>query len=612
MRRIENGETRIQQQEAQSELAVESTQIDLPISTPPVAQNANTQRAAVQNYGHELKARINNLFDVGQQDNSPLIGGSAGSTAAQFSQHESQVRGSGKITITNVEMYRGHDNKLSKLLNRNHTADLVHKVKEDFNKIAPGTIVTMEPGNWDRDNILDAIKTTSPVAATVIEPAEPWERMVADVTPAPLEKRVKGHDAGYRLVDQLKNNKHKIAIHLFENGGTTLLKDPTESFGSVAKPGKGSAADILYHPYSVKETRVRDLNGKLTYAEIDPAIILGHEAIHASHFQRGTRSNIKGDHGKPNIFEADGKQFRENTETGIGFEEEFRTMGMDGHSHGKEPTENLLRLEQPGNKEVRVSYQSQSNLHHPIKASEAFAIRASNRLQMLRDVAIDAARGSGTSAGIGAAFGAVSAIVHGKDATGTAADAALGAGIGVAQEFAERAINGPRAATSGMTASSLRAATSQLKGTAVVGTVFSTAFAVHDQWKNLQTDATRAHAIGVIASEAAVGMTTGVSGAYAGAMAGATIGSVVPVVGTVVGGIVGFAVGAGAGYLADKGLREIGVDNMIAAGVTVTAETVSSLGHQASQTVSNVASNVSANAKNLFGRATHSLSAIFG
>lgn len=141
-----------------------------------------------------------------------------------------------------------------------------------------------------------------------------------------------------------------------------------------------------------------------------------------------------------------------------------------------------------------------------------------------------------------------------------------------------------------MTASNFRAAASQVKGAEIAGAVISTGFAGYDQIDNLKNDATRSQAVGTIAGEAVVGAASGATSAYAGAMAGAALGSIVPGVGTVIGGLVGFAAGAAAGYLADKGLRGLGVDKLVAQGVTAAYD----------------------GAKNLIGGAINTLSSVFG
>ena len=195
-----------------------------------------------------------------------------------------------------------------------------------------------------------------------------------------------------------------------------------------------------------------------------------------------------------------------------------------------------------------------------------------------------------------------------EDLPGVGTDAATGASAGVADEVIQRVVNGPRAATSGMTASSAQAAASQLKGAAVAGAVINSGFAVYNQWDNLHNDATRSQAVGVVVGEAAVGAASGAAGAYAGAMAGAAIGSIVPGVGTVIGGVVGFAVGAGAGYLADTGLRGLGVDKMVGQAVTASYDGVSTAVNAVSKTASNVANGAADFAKG----AVSKLASVFG
>lgn len=561
--------------------------------------NANNRRSEMDFYANRQKTLLNNIFgnDRQQRDNSLLIGGSSGTVAAQFELGEQSVRYTGIIKIKG---------------GAGTPADFVSKVESDIQKLAPNSSLKMRPD--------------SPYYQ------ELWDKMYGSDTLAVVQRpentfqpRVSGHEQGYRLLDQLHNNPNEITINYKANNAYANPRVNEDAVGKVTAPGKGSAVDIFYDPDLKAGLPVKNSKGVLTNSSSDSAIILGHEFGHASHEQRGTDSNISnklaqnwnanadqimGTQGKENIFSGDGKFYREGDNKQILLREEFRNVGMDGHRYGNEPTENSLRSEL-GIPEKRVSYQGQ-NSYEQISPMQARLNQASTRAQTFGDNVLDGVKGSRNSALIGAGFNAAIGLYQGKDAKGVATDAAIGAGTGITQEVIQKTINGARATTTGMTENVFRTAASQVKGAAVAGAVVNTAFAVYDQWGNLQNGATRSKAVGTIAGEAVVGAASGAAGAYAGAMAGAAIGSIVPGVGTIIGGVVGFAVGAGVGYLADKGLRGLGVDKMIATGVTATYNAVADLGSKAGEAIGNAANNLADGAKNMLGGAVHNLASIFG
>lgn len=565
-----------------------------------VASDAATKRTDAQNYGDRQKARLNTaLTDNQRRDNSALIGGTAGSTAAQFELSEQSVRDTGVIKIKGDAAT---------------PADFVSKVEGDLQKLAPNTSVTKRPPDSQpaRQNMWDKLYG-SDTLGIVIRPEH---------NSAP---RVAGHEQGYRLLEQLHNNPNEVTIRYTVNDAKAAPRNYLDSFGKVTAPNKGSAVDVVYDPYMKVDLPVRNPNGTLTKTPVDSAIVLGHELGHASHMQRGTQQNvdgallqdfgknsnrIMGTQGKENVFSGDGKFYREDDNMRIGLREEFRNVGMDGHRYGSEPTENSLRSEL-GISERRVSYQGEKS-YSEVSPLEAHVSQLKTHSQTFGDNVLDGVKGSRNSALIGAGFNTAIALYEGKDVKGVATDAAIGAGTGVTQEVIQKTINGARATTTGMTENAFRTAASQVKGAAVAGAVINTAFTVYDQFDNLQNDATRSQAVGTIAGEAAVGAASGAAGAYAGAMAGAAIGSIVPGVGTVIGGVVGFAVGAGIGYLADKGLRGIGVDKMIATGVTATYDAVADLGSKAGEAIGNAANNIADAGKDLVGGAAHKLASIFG
>jgi len=562
-----------------------------PAKTEPVVGTNTTIRTETQNFGNQQRLRLNQQLD---RDNSALIGGTAGSTAAQFTLSEQNTRN------TNIIKVKG---------DAATPADFVNKVEADLQKLAPNTTLERRPTKsgyyqdlWDKMYGSDTL-------AVVRSPENT------------LKPRVGGNEQGYRLLDHLQNNPHEVTINYMPNDAYAAPRN-LDGFGSVTKPGSGTAVDIFYDPNLKVPLPSRNSRGNLVNSTADSAIILGHELSHASHMQRGTQQNVRpisninelgqifGTQGKENVFSANGQNFMEGDNPRIGLREEYRNVGFDGHSYGNEPTENSLRR-QLGIPEERISYQGQ-NSYRQISSTEAFVQRNLTRAQTFSDGVIDGVRGSRNSALVGAGFGTVTALVQGKDTEGVLTDAALGAGTGVGQEVIERVVNGPRSTTAGMTPNSFRAAASQVRGAAVAGAVINTGFAVYDQWDNLQNDATRSQAVGTIAGEAVVGAAAGAAGAYAGAMAGAAIGSIVPGVGTVIGGVVGFAVGAAAGYLADKGLRGLGVDKLVAQGVTAAYNGISNAASAVADGVSNAANAIADGAKNLVGGAISGLASIFG
>jgi hypothetical protein len=552
--------------------------VDKPQPAPVV--NAAAKKTETQNIVNQQKARINEKLE---RDNSTLIGGTAGSTAAQFSLSEQNTR-----NISTIKIKGGAGTP----------SNFVSKVEADIKKLAPNSTLERRPVNkpfYEKS----------------------WDKMYGKETLAivrspenNLKPRIKGNDQGYRLFDQLKNNPNEITINYKANNAYAAPRS-LDALGGVTKPGKGSGVDIFYDPNLKATLPSRNPQGKLVNSTADSAIILGHELSHASHMQRGTQQNVKpissinelsqifGTQGKENVFSANGKNFVEGNNPQISLREEYRNVGFKGHRYGNEPTENSLR-KQLGIPEERISYQGQ-NSYQELGKTDAFIQRSLTRTQTFRDNVVDGVKGSRNSALIGAGFGAVTALAQGKDTKGVLTDTAVGAGTGVTQEVIQKVVNGARSTTSGMTSSAFRAAASQVKGAAVAGAVINTGFAIYDNIDNLKNDATRSKAVGTIAGEAVVGAASGAAGAYSGALAGAAIGSIVPGVGTVVGGIVGFGVGMAAGYLADKGLRGLGVDKLVAKGVTA-----------AYDGVSNAASAVADGAKNMFGSAVRGLSSIFG
>ena len=161
--------------------------------------------------------------------------------------------------------------------------------------------------------------------------------------------------------------------------------------------------------------------------------------------------------------------------------------------------------------------------------------------------------------------------------------------------------------------STVRTVAGRIGGAGIIGGVVNGAFSAYDQIGAFKRgEVTASQAIGTVTGEAAVGVGAGM----AGAAAGAAIGSIIPGAGTIVGGVIGFGVGMAAGYLADKGLRGLGVDKMIANTVTSAIDAgaevvnqVQDFGRNAANAVSNTFDSVKDNIGNAF---TGGLKSIFG
>lgn len=578
-----------------------------PAVQPPPASRVND----VQSFGDQNRLRLNNTFDR-DRDNSWLLGGTAGSTGGQFAFTEQIVRNQNVIKVKDTP---------------GTPANFVDGVEADIQRLAPNSSLERRPPD------------TQPYYQQL------WDKMYGADTSAivrspenNLQPRVAGNEQGYRLFDQLRNNSNEVTISYgFEQAYAQPRSN--DALGSVTRPGNGSGVDVVYDPNWSPPLASRNSQGQIVNVPTDSAIILGHELSHASHMQRGTLQNmpidssitsldqIYGTQGKENIISDNGRFYREGDNLQIGLREEFRNVGLTGQRYGNEPNENSLR-NQLGIPERRVSYQENGyypyldNKNNPITINGSPGVngynevtpfqarydQVSTRTQTFRDNVVDGFRGSRNSALIGGGFSAVTSLVQGKDPQGVLTDTAIGAGSGVTEEVIERVVNGARSTTVGMTPTAFQAARSTLKGAAVAGAVINTGFAVYEQWDNLGNDATRSQAVGTIAGEAVVGAASAAAGAYTGALAGAAIGSIVPGLGTVVGGVIGFAVGAAAGYLADKGLRGLGVDKLVASGVTAAYDGISTAASAVASTVSDVAEG----AKNLVGGAVSTLTSIFG
>lgn len=183
------------------------------------------------------------------------------------------------------------------------------------------------------------------------------------------------------------------------------------------------------------------------------------------------------------------------------------------------------------------------------------------------------------------------------------------------------------AMTSTAFGSTVRQFGGRLAGGSIVGGVVNGAFSAYDQIGAYQRgEVTGSQAAGTVVGETAVGLGAGLTGAAAGA----AIGSIIPGAGTIVGGIIGFGVGVAAGYLADRGLRGLGVNTAIANGVTwaidnaprAAAAVGDFVGTQVDNArevvssvttaVSNTVDNIAEGARSTISNAASSLRSVFG
>lgn len=186
-----------------------------------------------------------------------------------------------------------------------------------------------------------------------------------------------------------------------------------------------------------------------------------------------------------------------------------------------------------------------------------------------------------TNTGVGTTVGAFSAA--GERIIGNSVDDALG-----------------RFGTSALSSTS-RQVIGRVAGGSVVGGVVNGVFSSIDQIGAYNRgEVTGSQAIGTVTGEVAVGMGAGL----AGAAAGAAIGSIIPGAGTIVGGVIGFGVGLAAGYLADKGLRGLGVNTAIANGVTWAIDNAPRAFNAATNFVGEQINNVTSTVSNIAEQAT--------
>lgn len=163
--------------------------------------------------------------------------------------------------------------------------------------------------------------------------------------------------------------------------------------------------------------------------------------------------------------------------------------------------------------------------------------------------------------------------------------------------------------TSATFKSTARTIAGRVGGAGIVGGIVNGGFAAYDQIGAYNRgEVTASQAIGTVTGETVVGVGAGL----AGAAAGAAIGSIIPGAGTVVGGIIGFGVGMAAGYLADKGLRGLGVNTMIAQGVTSLIDGGAEVANTVNNAVSDAGKAIGNFADDVGGVISGGLRSIFG
>lgn len=571
----------------------------------PAANQADSERVRELGfYGEYRRAQIGGVFasnDGERSDDLPtgslISGATRGELAARTEITEQRLRNSGQLRVDGTATFRS-------------------QVAADLNRIAPGTTV-------DANGVVQRATT-----------------------------RVPGHEQGYRLIDQLINNPNQVTIryragdaYAVSNDWYTAGPQGTRAGGTVNRPNTGAGMEVHYDPRINISLPTTLPNGTVANRPVASEIVLAHELSHASHGQRGTIDTRVGrPPGQPasplstaddHFFTNNGQTLRELQHDRVFMREEFRTVGFGGYRQRLEPSENSIRSELGydrraayiGDQQYHVAGQTSPG-HVPSSRLEAAAGNTRLALQNTADTVVSGVRNSGRSAAIGGGIAFVTSAyeqyTQGRPLDEAAGEVlsqtALGAGTGVAQEVIERAVTGAPSVTSGATNSAFRVAANQARGAGVAGAVINGAFATYDQIGAYQRgEVTASQAIGTVAGEAAVGAASGLAGAYAGAAAGAAIGSIIPGAGTIVGGVVGFAVGAAAGYLADQGLRGLGVDRAIASGVTAAIDfggtVVNEVSNAASNLVEgarNVAGSVASGLANAAGGAVNSLRSVFG
>ena len=181
---------------------------------------------------------------------------------------------------------------------------------------------------------------------------------------------------------------------------------------------------------------------------------------------------------------------------------------------------------------------------------------------------------------------------------------------GAARNFISRTVQTEASTLTSTTFNSTaRTLAGRVGGAGIVGGVVNGAFSAYDQIGAYNRgEVTASQAIGTVTGEAAVGVGAGL----AGAAAGAAIGSIIPGAGTIVGGVIGFGVGMVAGYLADKGLRGLGVNTMIADGVTSLIDGGAEVVNTVSNAVSDAGEAIGNFADDVGGAISGGLKSIFG
>jgi RHS repeat-associated protein len=156
-----------------------------------------------------------------------------------------------------------------------------------------------------------------------------------------LFNRITGHGAGTSLVSRLVDSRQTTDIVVTPNTNNASAI-PTNQQAAVA--GQASNVIVLFDPnINVNvPTRTPDANGRITATSpiqdqaADPAIVLGHELIHAEHFTKGTANFALVDHD----FVEGNIAYRETWR-----QEELRTTGFAPHVRRGDITENQLRRE---------------------------------------------------------------------------------------------------------------------------------------------------------------------------------------------------------------------------------------------------------------------------
>lgn len=175
-----------------------------------------------------------------------------------------------------------------------------------------------------------------------------------------LANRLTGHGKGTALISRIVDSKNTTVISVRQGTGAAHTIYPEE--GTKGRDECGCTSLIEFDPTfkdsnNLSEERTRDAGGSTTdtspihASPFELAISLGHELIHADHFNRNGAFDSTPD---IHAFKEGGASYQERVERG-----EFRAVGFSGFTKSSDITENQLRREL--NIAPRAAYLSRSD-----------------------------------------------------------------------------------------------------------------------------------------------------------------------------------------------------------------------------------------------------------